>query len=175
MRHVPRRDACRQCGCDIVLAADRFAADAPVADRHHPINRPRDVRIMCDDDGGQVVALVHLPQQIEDLLRSCRIEFAGRLVGQQQIGMIRQRHGNRHALLLPAGQLLQTMIAVLPQSHGLQQFTRPVAFAREAHACHGHRQLHIFLRGEIGHQIARHLLPHKPHPQTAIAIELAFR
>ena len=45
-------------------------------------------------------------QQLEDLRLDGDVERGGGLVGDQQIGLVGERHGDHHALPLPAGELV---------------------------------------------------------------------
>ena len=56
---------------------------------------------MCDHENGRAVA-VHAIEQVRDVLARFLVELAGRLVGEEERGPVRQRAGNRHALHLAA-------------------------------------------------------------------------
>ena len=49
-------------------------------------------------------------KQLEDLAAGGPVEIAGRLVGDQQIGVGDDRPGDRHSLLLAAGKLARIMM-----------------------------------------------------------------
>ncbi len=51
-------------------------------------------------------------EQLQDLRLHRDVERGGRLVGDQQVGLVRQRHGDHHALALAAGELMR--IALQP-------------------------------------------------------------
>ena len=81
---------------------------------------------------GQVVAhehhreaqlLLQLVQQVDDLLLHRHVEGGGRLVGNDELRVARQRHGDEHALALPAGELVGVgaQRALRIQAHQLQQ------------------------------------------------------
>ena len=46
-------------------------------------------------------------QQLEDLRLHGDVERGGRLVGDQEIGLVGERHGDHHALALAAGKLVR--------------------------------------------------------------------
>ena len=48
-------------------------------------------------------------EEREDMLGRANIEFAGRLVGQEDLRAVGQGHGDRDALLLAAGELRRAM------------------------------------------------------------------
>ncbi len=54
-------------------------------------------------------------QQIDDLLAGGFVEIAGRLVGDEDRGIGRQRAGQRDALLLAAGQLRRIVMQALAE------------------------------------------------------------
>ena len=53
-------------------------------------------------------------QELEDLRLDGDVERGGRLVGDQQVGIVGERHGDHHALALAAGKLMRK--AVEPRS-----------------------------------------------------------
>ena len=55
-------------------------------------------------------------------MRKLQVQSAQRLVQQQHLRLVDQRARNRHALLLPAGELLHAALAVAAQVHKLQHF-----------------------------------------------------
>src|SRR5262245_28394972 len=61
-------------------------------------------RVVRDHADGRAFA-VQLAQEVHDRLAVPRVEVAGRLVGEQDRGPPRERAGDRHALLLAAGEL----------------------------------------------------------------------
>ena len=48
-----------------------------------------------------------LAMQLEDLRLDGDVERGGRLVGDQQVGIVGERHGDHHALALAAGQFVR--------------------------------------------------------------------
>ncbi len=59
-------------------------------------------------------------QQVENLARALGVQVAGRLVGHQQQRIVDDRAGNRHALLLAAGELPRIVIHAVRQADDLQ-------------------------------------------------------
>ncbi len=51
--------------------------------------------------------LVQLAEEVQDLLRGFAVEVAGRLVGQEDGGVGDQGAGDRHPLVLAAGELVR--------------------------------------------------------------------
>ena len=60
---------------------------------------------MRDHDDRLLELAVELLEQVEDLAGGGAVEVAGRLVGDEQVGVGDDRPGDRDALLLAAGEL----------------------------------------------------------------------
>ena len=73
---------------------------------------------------------VELPEEREDLLAGLRVEVAGRLVGDQQGAAVDQRPGDRHALLLAAGELRRLVVEPVAQADALEQRSAPARGTR---------------------------------------------
>ena len=93
-----------------------------------------DVRLVRDEHDGDAVALIQFAEQRHDFLAGVGVEIAGRLVGQQQLGLVDQCACNGDALLLPAGYLVGTRARVLSETDFLQHLvgTRQAFGARRA-------------------------------------------
>ena len=46
-------------------------------------------------------------EQLQDLRLHGHVERRGRLVGDEEVGLVGERHGDHHALALPAGELVR--------------------------------------------------------------------
>jgi hypothetical protein len=68
-----------------------------------------------------------LPQEVQDVSRGVRVEVAGGLVGEDQIGLVDQRPGAGHPLLLTAGELGRAMRETVRDAQLLHQVAEPVA------------------------------------------------
>jgi hypothetical protein len=68
-----------------------------------------------------------LPQEVQDVGRGVRVEVAGGLVGEDQIGLVDQRPGAGHPLLLAAGELGRAMREPVRDAQLLHQVAEPVA------------------------------------------------
>ena len=69
-------------------------------------------------------------QQLEDLGLDRDVEGRRRLVGDHQLGLERERHGDHHALAHPAGELVREVVEArlrLRDADHLQQLDRPGA------------------------------------------------
>ena len=76
------------------------------------------------------MALLQVAQQGQDLRLDGHVQRGGRLVGDQQVGVVGERHGDHHALALSAGQFVRigahARLRVL-QPDFLQQVEHPHA------------------------------------------------
>jgi hypothetical protein len=68
-----------------------------------------------------------LAQEVQDVGRGVRVEVAGGLVGEDQIGLVDQRPGARHPLLLAAGELGRAVREPVRDAELPDQVAEPVA------------------------------------------------
>ena len=66
-----------------------------------------DAEIVGDQQHRHVELGLELEQEVEDLRLDGHVERGGRLVGDQQVGLVGERHGDHHPLPLPAGKLMR--------------------------------------------------------------------
>ena len=92
-------------------------------------------------------------EDLHDLLAGDAVEVAGRLVGQEDAGLVHQRTGDGHPLALAAGELVGPVVHAVGQAHPLQRRRGPVAALPPAHAGVHQRQLHVVQRGGPGQQV----------------------
>jgi len=83
-------------------------------------------------------------QNGEDLVSRFRVQVAGRLVGHYDRWVLDQGAGNRHALLLTAGQLVWPVQRPVGQPDGFQRGERPLPAVRLSGIQQG--QLHVAQR-----------------------------
>ena len=106
-----------QCRSAISAGPPGFGASATIAtagELDHPVGDAGDLAVVGDDEDRGVLAVGLLVQQVEDLHAGAEVELAGRLVGQQDRVAGRQRAGDRHPLLLAAGELVREVLAAGP-------------------------------------------------------------
>ena len=84
-----------------------------------------------EDDCPFITQFVKLPEHPSPGLR---VEFAGRLVGDKQIGFGDQCAGDRHALLFATAELSRTVIDTITQADALEGSARPRAAFPFTHA-----------------------------------------
>ena len=83
----------------------------------------REGHLMRDHDHGHVFVGERL-DDLEHLAGQLGVERGGRLIKAQDLGLHRQRARDRHALLLPAGELAGVVPDLLPEPHALDQLHR---------------------------------------------------
>ena len=115
----------------------------------------RDVRLVRDEDDGPPLIVQLLERSQHDLAR-LRIEITGRLVGQDDRGVIDERTGDSDALDLPAGQLIgQVKVALLVHTDRGQRVTRGDFAFDEADPGVNERQGHVPEHGGPREQVER--------------------
>ena len=90
-------------------ALDRALLD-DLAALHHadPVGElAHDAEIVGDEQHRHAEPRLDVFQELQDLRLHRDVERGGRLVGDQQIGLVGERHGDHHALALAAGQLVR--------------------------------------------------------------------
>ena len=84
---------------------------------------------------------VQLGHELENMPAVFRIQIPGRLVGEEDLGFVRESPGDRDALLLAARKLIRIMMATVGEIYVSKQFLRSVfrvadpADARTFEAC----------------------------------------
>ena len=98
--------------------------------------------------------LVDMHEVLHDLFGRDRVERRDRLVGKDDLRVLRERARERHALLLAAGELVGAHIRLIENAHLVQRFQRLelVLFAERA-------QQHT-PEGHIRHAGGEHILDH---------------
>ena len=91
---------------------------------------PHDAEIVRDEQHRHAEVALELRQKLEDLRLDRDVERRRRLVRDQEVGPVRQRHRDHDALPLPARELMgiggQPALRVL-DSHLVQKFENPLA------------------------------------------------
>ena len=98
------------------------------------------VEVMADEQHARVELLAHGGDEVEHLALDGRVEAGGGLVEDQQGGILGQRHGDHHALVHPARELV--WIAAhdpgrVGDLHLLEHLPRPIAGLVVAHPLQG--------------------------------------
>ena len=104
----------------------------------------RQTQIVGNEDNRHAHLLLQIVEQIENLGLNGYIQSGGRLIGNQQVGFIDERHGNHDALQLAAGKLVRILFHAafgFFDAHTLQQCQclQPCFFAAELFIVHTRR------------------------------------
>ena len=67
-------------------------------------------RIMSDGNERPTILFGKPEEEFDDSGSGCRIKVACRFIGKEDAGIVDQRTGDRHALLLPAAELRRKMV-----------------------------------------------------------------
>ena len=109
---------------DGVLLDGQIGQHLAVLHADDPPGVAGDVRLVRHHDD-RLPGVVQLVEQAEDFLARAAVEIAGRLVGQQDRGLVDQRPGDGDALLLAAGKLVGPVAHAIAQADGFQRLLRP--------------------------------------------------
>ena len=112
-----------------------------------------DVRVVRDHDAGGrrlfTLAIrtdaVDVQQQVHNLDSGARVEITGRLIEQQNIGLVRESTGNGHTLLLSTRQLGRQMVKSVTKADALEEVDGALTtFLLTQLSEQNHRQLDVF-------------------------------
>jgi hypothetical protein len=107
--------------------ATHLSGHAPVPQEDDTIGDGRGRRVVRDHDDRVALGTGDLTKHGQDLAAALRIEVAGGLVGEDQLGFQQQRTGDRDALLLAAGQLSGRVRCPIAEADDIQQLGRATA------------------------------------------------
>src|SRR5690242_7387473 len=97
--------------------------DHAVAHVHDTARRARQLFVVRHDDERRAVAIEPV-EEANDLRAGAGIQLAGWLVGKEELGLVRQRTRNGHALLLAARELRRAVTEALAQADVREQLAR---------------------------------------------------
>lgn len=89
--------------------------DATIVHRGDPIRVLQNPVIVGDDDGASTRLTHEIAEQIHDALSVFRIECGGRLIANDESGMVHKGARNRHPLLLSARKLVRALFHVIAE------------------------------------------------------------
>ena len=134
-------------GCGGGTRRRRVGNDVAVAERDHPIRHRRHLRIVRDDDHRHAGRAIELTQHGHDLGRGLAVEVAGRLVGEQQVGLADEGARDRDPLLLAARQLARQMPGAMRDAGPREGGARARVLLGERQRPVVERQLDVLERG----------------------------
>ena len=139
--------------------------------RHH-------AEVVRDQQDGEAEILLQIEQEAQDLRLHGDVERGGRLVGDQQLGLAHQRHGDHHALAQPAGELVRVLAEAHPRrgdAHAREQLGGAIERGGARGAAVALHDLRHLRADGVGRVEARHrLLEDHRHPVAAQARHLAL-
>ncbi len=100
--------------------------DSTVAHPHHP-PRPRGDAVFMRDHDDRLARAVQVAEQLHDLVARARVEVTRGLISQNDLWIVDQCAGNRHALLLATRELRGTVIESLSETHHFRQLDAALA------------------------------------------------
>src|SRR2546426_3273002 len=104
----------------------RLHDETAASHRKHAPRAGRENRVVRDDDERRAVP-VHPIEQLHDLLARRLVQLAGRLVGEQQQRVVRERPRDGHALHLAARKLRRLVTRAVGQADVIQKLSRAYA------------------------------------------------
>ena len=135
---------CLQCEFLPHPRARAVVDDQTVAHPDDPLGVLGDVVLVGDHDD-RLAGVVELAEHLHDLVAGLGVEVAGGLVGQDDVGVVDQRAGDRDALLLAAGELGRAVVEPVVQADQPGQLQGPLLDRRGdlAAALVGQRELDV--------------------------------
>ena len=134
--------------------------------------RPARTRVVRCQDGGKPVLAMQPLHQLKNGHCVSLVQVSGGFIGQQKGRMLNECAGDRHALLLPSGQLPRTLC----NSRSQADFPEPAfgGFERLIVPCAAHQQRHRHVLGcrKVSQKVVP--LPHKTNRAIAIIRKLTF-
>ena len=113
------------CGAPKTSATPPLLDDFAGAHHAHPLrDLADDGEVVGDEQQRHVHARLQILQQLQDLGLDGDVEGRRRLVGDEQVRLVGQRHGDHHPLLLAARELMRVGVepaAGLAQAHQLDE------------------------------------------------------
>ena len=127
--------------------------DATVGEEQHAVGVGGGDRVVGDHHDGLGEAVDGVAHEAEDLGAGAAVEVAGRLVGEDQLGLVGERAGDGDALLLAAGQFARSVLEPVGQPDGVDHVAQPLLVGLLAGEVH--RQGDVLDRGQHRQQVER--------------------
>jgi hypothetical protein len=127
--------------------------DLAVGQEHDAVGEGRGDGVVGHHHDGLAELIDRAAQQAEHLGPRPRVEVAGRLVGEHDRRAARERTGDRHALLLAAGELVGPVVEPVAETDGVDDGVVPLGVGLAPRD--RQRQQDVLLRGQGRHQVER--------------------
>ena len=108
----------------VTRPAELGAEHEAVAHPDDPVARRADLGVVGHDHEGLAAFAVEAAEEREHVGSPRRVEVAGRLVAEDEAGPIDERSGDRHALLLAAGELVRAVPGAVGQADEIERSQR---------------------------------------------------
>ena len=115
-------------------AFGRSGEDPAVVEADDPVAVLGDVRLVRDQQHRDAALLIQTLEDVHHLDAGARVQVAGRLVRQEDGGLVDQGAGNRHPLLLAARELVREVIHPVVEPDRVQHLASPRVTRRSVHA-----------------------------------------
>ena len=105
------------------------------------------------DDDERPPLFRQLREEAHDVAAGGRVEVAGRLVGQDDLGVHRQGTRDGDPLHLTPGQLRRLVLHAVGEADPLEELLDPLPPPAGRHSAEEERQLDVLERGDLGEQV----------------------
>src|SRR5918992_2014951 len=126
------------------LVGGRLLDDLSIVDEHDAVAHLAREAHLVGHDGHRHSVARQVPHHVEHLPDHLRVQGGRGLVEEHELGLHRQRAGDRHALLLTAGEVCREGVSLLGHPDALEQALRPLTrlgLRQPLHLDRGHRQV----------------------------------
>ena len=124
-----------------------------VLEPQHAIDELADPIVVAHDQHALAALLGDLAQPAHHLAADARVEVRRGLVGEHEIGVVRERTRDRDALVLAAGQLLGEEVEPVAEPELPQQALGPLPRLLAPHTHDVEAHLDVLARRQRGHQV----------------------
>src|SRR5215207_7384720 len=145
-----------------------------VAEPQLPVRPFRGQQVVGDHHDRDAELVVHALEGIQYEGGRCAVELRRRLVREQDHRQVRQRDGDRDALLFAARELARPVVRAVGEPHDLEQLAGRPARGGDLHAARGRGEPDVLDHAQVRDQVARSSLPHEAHAVSPVRGELVL-
>ena len=114
------------CGCAEQPCRGPVSTNSPAYITATSVGDARDhAQVVRDEDQRHAELALQLREQAQDLRLDRHVERRGRLVGDQQLRIVHERHRDHHALALAAGELMRILAEAARRAGDAHAFEQP--------------------------------------------------